>query len=49
MQAQEKIDALYRDKETWSRMSLRNIANSDKFTSDDTITQYAKEIWHLEI
>ena len=30
-------------------MSLRNIANSDKFTSDDTITQYAKEIWHLEI
>jgi len=49
VQAQEKIDALYRDKETWSRMSLRNIANSDKFTSDDTITQYAKEIWHLEI
>lgn len=46
--AQERIDALYRDKKTWSRMSLMNIATSDKFTSDDTITQYAEEIWNLE-
>lgn len=42
--AQEKIDQLYRDKEKWARMSLVNIATSDKFTSDDTIEQYAKEI-----
>ena len=43
VEAQEKIDALYRDKEIWARMSLI-IATSDKFTSDDTIEQYAKEI-----
>ena len=48
VEAQEKIDALYRDKEKWARMSLINIATSDKFTSDDTIEQYAKEIWNLE-
>ena len=46
--AQEKIDQLYRDKEKWARMSLVNIAMSDKFTSDDTIEQYAKEIWNLK-
>lgn len=45
---QEQIDQLYRDKERWARMSLINIASSDKFTSDDTIEQYAKEIWNLE-
>ena len=39
---------LYRDKEKWARMSLINIATSDKFTSDDTIEQYAKEIWNLK-
>lgn len=48
MAAQEKIDQLYRDKEKWARMSLVNIATSDKFTSDDTIEQYAKEIWNLK-
>ena len=46
--AQEKIDQLYRDKGKWARMSLINIATSDKFTSDDTIEQYAKEIWNLK-
>ena len=46
--AQEKIDQLYRDKEKWAHMSLVNIATSDKFTSDDTIEQYAKEIWNLK-
>ncbi|SEF19128.1 starch phosphorylase [Streptococcus gallolyticus] len=48
VKAQEKIDQLYRNQEQWMRMSLINIANSDKFTSDDTITQYAKEIWQLK-
>lgn len=46
--AQEKIDQFYRDKGKWARMSLINIATSDKFTSDDTIEQYAKEIWNLK-
>ena len=48
VEAQEKIDAIYRDQDKWARMSLANIAKSHKFTSDDTITEYAKEIWELK-
>ena len=48
VKAQEKIEKLYKDKAGWQRMCLMNIANSGKFTSDRTIEQYAKEIWHLE-
>lgn len=47
IKAQNKIDLLYRDQKKWSQMSLVNIAHSDKFTSDDTIEEYANEIWHL--
>lgn len=46
--AQERIDSLYRDKHQWTRMALMNIATSDRFTSDDTISQYAEEIWELK-
>lgn len=47
IKAQNKIDLLYRDQKKWLQMSLVNIAHSDKFTSDDTIEEYANEIWHL--
>ena len=48
VEAQEKISELYQNKSKWQRMCLMNIANSGKFTSDRTIQQYAKEIWHLK-
>ena len=48
VKAQETIDKLYRNRSHWMKMSLVNIANSDKFTSDDTIEEYACEIWNLE-
>ncbi|GAA5347921.1 glycogen/starch/alpha-glucan phosphorylase [Streptococcus uberis] len=48
IEAQNKIDLLYRDQKKWLQMSLVNIAHSDKFTSDDTIEEYAKEIWDLK-
>lgn len=47
IKAQNKIDLLYRDQKKWLQMSLVNIAHSDKFTSDDTIEEYANEIWDL--
>jgi starch phosphorylase len=46
--AQEKIDAAYRDKKTWAKMEIMNTAFSGKFSSDRTIEQYAKEIWDLK-
>ncbi len=48
VEAQERIDALYRNQKEWARMSLMNVAKSHKFTSDDTITEYAEEIWKLK-
>lgn len=32
----------------WTKMVIRNIAASGKFSSDRTISQYAREIWSME-
>lgn len=48
VQACEKIEEMYKDRDTWSRMALINIAQSGYFSSDRTIEQYAKEIWKLK-
>ena len=45
--AQKKIDAFYRDKKLWTSMSAMNIAHSGAFSSDNTISQYAGEIWNV--
>lgn len=46
--AQNKVDAAYRDKLSWTKKCLMNIANAGKFSSDRTILEYAKEIWNVE-
>ena len=46
-QAQEKISNLYKDQENWNKICLRNIANSGFFSSDRTIEDYNRDIWHL--
>lgn len=46
-QAQQRIDKYYRNKDLWLEMSLINIAHSGTFSSDNTIKNYAREIWHL--
>ena len=43
----EEMDKIYTDKERWARMSLANIANSSFFSSDRTISEYAKDIWNI--
>lgn len=45
LEAQEKIDRLYRDKSKWQRMCAVNIAHSGIFSSDRTIREYATGIW----
>lgn len=46
--AQAEIEAKYRDRDLWAKMSLLNIANSGKFSSDRVIEEYATEIWGLK-
>ncbi|MGH4123060.1 MAG: glycogen/starch/alpha-glucan phosphorylase [Clostridium sp.] len=45
VRAQSEIDSLFRQKSTWQKMAIINIARSGMFSSDNTIKQYAKEIW----
>jgi len=45
---QELIGTVYQDEKKWARMALMNIACSGKFSSDRTIEDYVKDIWHLE-
>jgi starch phosphorylase len=47
-EAQQRVQQAYKDRENWVRMALLNVAHSGKFTSDRTIEEYVKEIWHLD-
>jgi starch phosphorylase len=39
---------VYRDPLDWSRRAVFNIAGASRFSSDETIRQYASEIWGLQ-
>ena len=45
IEAQHKLESLYKQKDKWNQMSLINIANSGIFSSDRTILEYAEDIW----
>ncbi len=47
-EAHARLGKLYLDAEGWSRKAILNIAASGRFSSDRTIAEYAKEIWHVE-
>ncbi|MQM00216.1 hypothetical protein Taro_032938 [Colocasia esculenta] len=46
--AQARVDEAYKDRRTWLKMSIMSTAGCGKFSSDRTISQYAKEIWNIE-
>ena len=46
--AQKRVEEAYRDQQKWSKMAMLNTACSGKFTSDRTIEEYVRDIWHLE-
>ena len=44
---QQQVAETYKDQATWTKMSILNVANMGKFSTDRTIHQYADEIWGI--
>ncbi|MBS3965015.1 MAG: glycogen/starch/alpha-glucan phosphorylase [Methylomonas sp.] len=45
--AQRRVESVWRDQEAWTRMSILNTAASGKFSTDRTIAEYNADIWKL--
>lgn len=49
VEAQHEVDQLYMNKDEWFRKALLNSIRVGKFSSDRTITEYAEEIWGVDV
>jgi starch phosphorylase len=47
IETQDKVAKLYHNQEEWTRMAILNVASMAKFSSDRAISDYAKNIWHV--
>ena len=47
-ETQDKVSEAFKDKPRWGKMAVLNTARVGKFSSDRTILEYAKDIWHLD-
>lgn len=46
--AQRLVGEAYKDEDRWAKMAMLNTCKCGKFSSDRTIEEYVKDIWHLE-
>jgi glycogen phosphorylase len=46
--AQARVDALYRDRDAWAIKAIANVAGMGPFSSDRTIGEYARQIWKVQ-
>lgn len=45
---QEQVDDLYRRPAAWTRSAIHNVAGMGPFSSDRTISEYARDIWDVK-
>jgi starch phosphorylase len=48
IEAQERVDALFENKDEWTRKTILNTANMGKFSSDRAVMEYANKIWGIQ-
>ena len=46
--SQERVSALWRDPQTWTRQSVLNTARMGKFSSDRSIRDYGDRVWKVQ-
>jgi starch phosphorylase len=46
--AQERVTALWRNPQAWTRMSILNTSRMGKFSSDRSIRDYCERVWKIE-
>jgi len=46
--AQARVETLFRDPRAWAAAAIRNIAAMGRFSSDRAIRDYAEKVWHIE-
>jgi starch phosphorylase len=46
--AQQRVETAWQDKNTWTASSIINTASSGMFSADRTIAEYNNDIWHLD-
>lgn len=47
-EAQKRVEEAYKKEEWWAKAALLNTASAGKFSSDRTIEEYVRDIWHLK-
>jgi starch phosphorylase len=45
---QDRVSAAYQDTQSWTRMSILNVARMGYFSSDRSIREYCEEIWKVK-
>ena len=45
---QEQVDRVYCDRDAWTKKAILNVARIGKFSSDRTILEYNRDIWHAQ-
>jgi starch phosphorylase len=48
LDAQDKVDELYKQSSEWTKKAILNVAGMGKFSSDRAVIQYAKDIWKIK-
>jgi starch phosphorylase len=48
VEKQDEVDALYRQRDEWTRRSILNVAGMGTFSSDRTIAEYAQDVWQVK-